>query len=68
LKYLTPDYVDASNNILQGTHITFLAAGTSSSNAAAYGSGANSKMRLGSSSAQVGFAGRLGVVFIVWYG
>jgi hypothetical protein len=68
LKYLTPDYVDVSSNILQGTHITFTATGTSSSNAAAYGSGANAKQRLGSSVAQVGFAGRLGVVFIVWYG
>lgn len=68
LKYLTPDYVDISNNILQGTHITFTANGTSSSNAATYGSGANSKQRLGSSAAQVGFAGRQGVIYIVWYG
>jgi hypothetical protein len=68
LKYLTPDYVDASSDVLQGTHIIFTGTGTSSSNAATYGSGANTRMRLGSSTAQAGFAGRLGVVFIVWYG
>jgi hypothetical protein len=68
LKYLTPDYVDITGNQLQIQTVTFTATGTSSANPAAYGSGANSKQRLGSSSAQVGFAGRLGVVFIVWYG
>lgn len=68
LKYLTPDYVDNQSHTTEQSIVTFTANGTSSSNPATYGSGANAKQRLGSSSAQAGFAGRQGVVYIVWYG
>ena len=71
LRYLTPDYVNLSLGALTLPRlptVTFVTTGTSSSNAAGYGSGANAKQRSGSSVAQAGFAGRQGVVYIVWYG
>lgn len=69
LAYLAPDYTTGdSSGADMSPIVTFTANGTSSQNLAAYGSGANAKMRLGSSAAQAGFAGRQGVVYIVWYG
>ena len=69
LNYLAPDYTQGDGSAFTMMPIiTFTTNATSSANNAAYGSGANAKMRLGSSSAQAGFAGRQGVVYIVWYG